>query len=112
VGELDTTVLYLFVRARLDGTARIEICSPTRGRRLYQKTGLFRLITAWICPRSILEQHPWVTINLATKHFAEARDLVMRIGIAFDDVCFNLSAACCRRTSASAIRGSVPGVWH
>jgi 4,5-dihydroxyphthalate decarboxylase len=84
-GELDASLLYLGERNLVDrsgvdlsGNAAVRTLFPNpaaEGVRFYQKTGIFPINHGVVVKRSLLEEHPWVAINLY-KAFAEARDRV------------------------------------
>ncbi|HTE86121.1 MAG TPA: PhnD/SsuA/transferrin family substrate-binding protein [Dehalococcoidia bacterium] len=84
-GELDASLLYIGERNLVDrsgvdlsGNPAIRTLFPdpaAEGVRYYQKTGIFPINHGMVVKRSLLEQHPWVAINLY-KAFAEARDQV------------------------------------
>jgi 4,5-dihydroxyphthalate decarboxylase len=98
-GELDATVLYLtdpnmVDRSRLDLESSPEITTlfpdpAAEGVRYYGKTGIFPINHGMIVKRSVLEEHPWVAINLY-KAFAEARDRVAARTRELADVYFGL----------------------
>jgi 4,5-dihydroxyphthalate decarboxylase len=88
-GELDATLLYLtnpnlVDRSRIDLSAdkRIRTLFPDRaaeGRRYYAKTGLYPINHTVVIRRTLLEQHPWIALNLYAA-FAAARAAVLRGG--------------------------------
>ena len=88
-GELDATLLYLtnpnlVDRSRLDLSAhpRVRPMFPDReaeGRRYYAKTGLYPINHALVVRRSLLEQHPWIALNLYSA-FVAAKNEVARQG--------------------------------
>jgi 4,5-dihydroxyphthalate decarboxylase len=88
-GELDATLLYLtnpnlVDRSRIDLAAdkRIRTLFPDRGaegRRYYAKTGLYPINHTVVVRRTLLEQHPWIALNLYAA-FASARAAVLRAG--------------------------------
>ncbi|MGH2363519.1 MAG: hypothetical protein ACRDHX_02575 [Chloroflexota bacterium] len=73
-GRLDATLLYLAENNLVDrSTARLEDHSEVRllfpdpaaeGRRYFAHTGLFPINHGMVVRRSIVEQHPWVVLNL------------------------------------------------
>src|SRR5260370_16564484 len=81
-GELDATLLYLtdrnlVDRSRIDLSAdkRVRPLFPDRaaeGRRYYAKTGIYPINHAVVVRRSLVEQHPWIALNLYSA-FAPAR---------------------------------------
>jgi 4,5-dihydroxyphthalate decarboxylase len=88
-GELDATLLYLtnpnlVDRSRIDLAAdkRIRTLFPDRaaeGRRYYAKTGLYPINHTVVVRRTLVEQHPWIALNLYAA-FASARAAVLRAG--------------------------------
>jgi 4,5-dihydroxyphthalate decarboxylase len=98
-GELDATVLYLtdpnmVDRSRIDLESSPEIRHlfedpAAEGARYYAKTGIFPINHGMVVKRSVLEEHPWVAINLY-KAFAEARDRVAARTRELADVYFGL----------------------
>ena len=100
-GELDGTLLYLTdpnlvdrSRANVEDDPNIRPLFPDRmaeGARYYQKTGFYHINHAMVVRRSILEQHPWVALNiyhamLQAKDQVNARarelaDVYLRLGL-------------------------------
>jgi 4,5-dihydroxyphthalate decarboxylase len=88
-GELDATLLYLtnpnlVDRSRIDLSAdkRVRPLFPDRaaeGRRYYAKTGLYPINHTVVVRRALVEQHPWIALNLYSA-FAAARAAVLRAG--------------------------------
>jgi 4,5-dihydroxyphthalate decarboxylase len=88
-GELDATLLYLtnpnlVDRSRIDLSADkgIRTLFPDRaaeGRRYYAKSGLYPINHTVVVRRTLLEQHPWIALNLYAA-FASARAAVLRAG--------------------------------
>ncbi len=88
-GKLDATLLYLtdrnlVDRSRIDLSAdkRVRPLFPDRaaeGRRYYAKTGIYPINHTVVVRRSLLEQHPWIALNLYSA-FAAARAQVLRAG--------------------------------
>jgi 4,5-dihydroxyphthalate decarboxylase len=88
-GELDATLLYLtnpnlVDRSRIDLSAdkRIRTLFPDRaaeGRRYYAKTGLYPINHTVVVRRTLVEQHPWIALNLYAA-FASARAAALRGG--------------------------------
>jgi 4,5-dihydroxyphthalate decarboxylase len=84
-GELDATVLYIADPNAVDRSTidlnkdpNVKTLFPdprAEGVRYYKKTGIYPINHGVVVKRSVLEQHPWVAINLY-KAFAEARDRV------------------------------------
>jgi 4,5-dihydroxyphthalate decarboxylase len=82
-GELDAAAWYSPRRTLLDRSGidlrshpavRTLFPDPVaEGARYYQKTGLFPINHGVVVRRSILEQHPWVGLNLF-KAFQEAKE--------------------------------------
>jgi 4,5-dihydroxyphthalate decarboxylase len=91
-GELDATLLYLtnpnlVDRSRIDLSAhpRVRPMFPDReaeGRRYYAKTGLYPINHTVVVRRSLLEQHPWIALNLYSA-FAKAKNEVAQRGQAY-----------------------------
>ncbi len=83
-GELDATLLYLtdknlVDRSRIDvvGSGKVRRLFPDQlaeGQRYYAKTGLYPINHCVVVRRKVLEQHPWIALNLF-KAFAAAKDL-------------------------------------
>jgi len=83
-GELDASLLYLGERnlvdrsgVNLDHDARVRPLfadAEAEGARYFAKTGFFPINHGMVVRRSILEEHPWVALNLY-KAFLEAKDL-------------------------------------
>ncbi len=98
-GELDATLLYiadpnLVDRSREDiassGKVRTLFRDPAaEGARYYRKTGIFHINHGMVVRRSILEQHPWVALNLFNA-FRKAKDLVAARTRELTDVYFRL----------------------
>lgn len=73
-GELDGTLLYipdnnLVDRSREDlhSSSKVRLLFPdpaAESVRYYQKTGIFHINHGMVVRRSILEQHPWVALNI------------------------------------------------
>ena len=88
-GELDATLLYLtnpnlVDRSRIDLAAdkRVRPLFPDRaaeGRRYYAKTGIYPINHTVVVRRTLVEQHPWIALNLYAA-FASARAAVLRAG--------------------------------
>jgi 4,5-dihydroxyphthalate decarboxylase len=88
-GQLDATLLYLtdrnlVDRSRIDLSAdkRVRPLFPDRaaeGRRYYAKTGIYPINHTVVVRRALLEQHPWIALNLYAA-FASARAQVLRAG--------------------------------
>jgi 4,5-dihydroxyphthalate decarboxylase len=88
-GELDATLLYLTHRNLVD-RSRIDLAKDPRvrplfpdraaeGRRYYAKTGIYPINHTVIVRRTLIEQHPWIALNLYTA-FAAARAKVLAAG--------------------------------
>ncbi|MGE0626786.1 MAG: ABC transporter substrate-binding protein [Hyphomicrobiaceae bacterium] len=83
--ELDATLLYLTDKNLVDrstvdvlGSGKVKRLFPDmhgEGTRYYGKTGLYPINHGVVVRRSILEQHPWVALNLY-KAFVAAKELV------------------------------------
>ena len=88
-GELDATLLYLtnpnlVDRSRIDLAAdkRIRPLFPDRaaeGCRYYAKTGVYPINHTVVVRRTLIEQHPWIALNLYAA-FASARAAVLGAG--------------------------------
>jgi 4,5-dihydroxyphthalate decarboxylase len=87
-GELDATLLYLthhnlVDRSRIDFNtdprARPLFDRAAEGRRYYAKTGIYPINHTVVVRRALLEQHPWIALNLYST-FAAARAQVLRAG--------------------------------
>ncbi|HEY0580630.1 MAG TPA: hypothetical protein VGE94_00505 [Chloroflexota bacterium] len=73
-GDLDATLMYIndvnvVDRSRVSIEGRPEVRQlfenpQLEGRRYFQKTGIFPINHTLVVRRSILEQHPWVALNL------------------------------------------------
>jgi len=90
-GELDATLRYSTDRNLVD-RSRINLAADPRvrplfadraaeGRRYYAKTGIYPINHAVVVRRTLLEQHPWIALNLYSA-FAAARAEVLRAGSA------------------------------
>jgi len=87
-GELDATLLYLTQHNLVD-RSQIDFSADTRvrplfdreaeGRRYYAKTGLYPINHTIVVRRALIEQHPWIALNLFSA-FTAARAEVMRSG--------------------------------
>jgi 4,5-dihydroxyphthalate decarboxylase len=83
-GELAATLLYLnqaniIDRSRIDLASRPEVRPLFRdelaeGRRFFAKTGLYPINHTVVVRRSLLEQHPWIALNLLAAFEAAKRD--------------------------------------
>jgi 4,5-dihydroxyphthalate decarboxylase len=86
-GSLDATLLYLNEKnlvdrasADLTGSSRVRplFADPAaEGRRYFKETGLFPINHVVVVRRTLLEQHPWLALNLFTA-FVEAKAVVRR----------------------------------
>ena len=83
-GELDATLLY-FVDRNLIDRSRADLWNHpdieplfrdpvAEGKRYYGKTGLFPINHGMAVRKSIVDQHPWVVLNLY-KAFVQANEL-------------------------------------
>jgi 4,5-dihydroxyphthalate decarboxylase len=98
-GELDATLLYipdnnLVDRSRetLEGNPQVRPLFPdavAEGARYFAKTGFFHINHGMVVRRSILEQHPWVALNLFNA-FRKAKDVVAARTRELVDVYFRL----------------------
>jgi 4,5-dihydroxyphthalate decarboxylase len=84
-GELDGALHYLTGRNLVD-RSRADISGVTRylfpdpaaeGRRYYAKTGLYPINHTVVVRRSLVEEHPWVALNLYSA-FVAAKDEIAR----------------------------------
>lgn len=85
-GELDATLLYLtdrnlVDRSRVDllGSGKVRRLFPDQlaeGRRFYKKTGLYPINHCVVVRRTLLEQHPWIALNLY-KAFVAAKEMAV-----------------------------------
>lgn len=83
-GELDATLIYLtdknlVDRSRIDliGSGKVRRLFPDQhaeGRRFFAKTGLYPINHCVVVRRKLLEQHPWIALNLY-KAFVAAKEL-------------------------------------
>src|SRR5712691_10952450 len=88
-GELDATMLYLTAgnlvdRSSIDLSGHPQVRPlfadrDAEGRRYYAKTGLYPINHAVVIRRALVEQHPWIALNLYSA-FAAARAAVLRAG--------------------------------
>jgi 4,5-dihydroxyphthalate decarboxylase len=86
-GELDATLLYLtdrnlVDRSRIDvlGTGKVRRLFADQlaeGRRFFKKTGLYPINHCVVVRRALLEQHPWVALNLY-KAFVAAKQMAIQ----------------------------------
>jgi 4,5-dihydroxyphthalate decarboxylase len=84
--ELDATLLYL-THGNLVDRSRIDLSSHPKirplfdrnaeARRYFAKTGLYQINHTVVVRRTLLEQHPWIALNLFSA-FAAARQEVAR----------------------------------
>ena len=88
-GEPDATLLYLTDRNLVD-RSRIDLTADPRvrplfadrgaeGRRYFAKTAIYPVNHTVVVRRSLVEQHPWIALNLYAA-FAAARAEVLRAG--------------------------------
>ncbi len=83
-GELDATLLYLtdknlVDRSRIDlmGSGKVRRLFPDQhaeGQRFFKKTGLYPINHCVVVRRKLLEQNPWIALNLF-KAFSAAKEL-------------------------------------
>ena len=76
---VELTDKNLVDRSRVDvlGSGKVKPLFPdlyAEGRRFFDKTGLYPINHGVVVRRSILEQHPWVALNLY-KAFVRANDV-------------------------------------
>lgn len=82
--ELDATIIYLtdknlVDRSRIDliGSGKVRRLFPDQlaeGQRLFKKTGIYPINHCVVVRRRLLEQHPWIALNLY-KAFVAAKDM-------------------------------------
>lgn len=100
-GELDATLLYipdnnLVDRSREDiaSSPKMRLLFPdanAESARYYQKTGIYHINHGMVVRKSILEQHPWVALNIfnamrrakeaVTSRTKELTDVYFRLGL-------------------------------
>ena len=81
-GELDATLLYL-TDANLVDRSRVDVSKVTRplfdreaeGRRYFAKTGLYQINHGVVVRRTLVEQHPWIALNLYAAFTAAKAEL-------------------------------------
>lgn len=82
-GELDGAIHYLPERNLVDRST-VDVSTVTRhlfpdpaaeGRRYYAKTGLFPINHTVVIRRSLLEQHPWIALNLYSAFVAAKEEI-------------------------------------
>jgi 4,5-dihydroxyphthalate decarboxylase len=82
-GELDATLLYL-TDANLVDRSRVDVGQATRplfadreaeGRRYFAKTGLYQINHGVVVRRTLLEQHPWLALNLYAAFVASKNEI-------------------------------------
>ena len=86
-GELDATLIYLtdknlVDRSRVDliGSGKVRPLFPdlwAEGRRYHAKTGLYPINHGVVVRRKLLEQHPWIALNLY-KAFVAAKEMAVQ----------------------------------
>jgi len=111
-GELDATLLYIQdnnlvdrSRENLAASARVRrlFADPaTEGARYFEKTGFFHINHGMVVRRSILEEHPWVALNLFNA-FRQAKELVEARTRELADVYFQLNLLPLDRRSALSV---------
>jgi 4,5-dihydroxyphthalate decarboxylase len=84
--ELDATLLYLtdrnlVDRSRIDllGSGKVRRLFPDQlaeGQRFFAKTGLYPINHCVVVRRRLLDQHPWIALNLY-KAFVAAKDMAI-----------------------------------
>jgi 4,5-dihydroxyphthalate decarboxylase len=85
-GELEATLLYLtdrnlVDRSRVDliGSGKVKPLFPDQhaeGQRFFAKTGLYPINHGVVVRRRLLEQHPWIALNLY-KAFVAAKEMAI-----------------------------------
>ena len=82
-GELDGSIHYLQEKNLVDRST-VDVSTVTRhlfpdpaaeGRRYYAKTGLFPINHTVVVRRSLLEQHPWIALNLYSAFVAAKAEI-------------------------------------
>ncbi len=89
-GELDGAIHYLLEKNLVDrstvdisGAVRYLFPDPAaEGRRYFAKTGLYPINHTVVLRRSLLEQHPWLALNLFSA-FVAAKDEIARAGSSY-----------------------------
>jgi 4,5-dihydroxyphthalate decarboxylase len=87
-GDLDATLLYL-TNPNLVDRSRIDLSKDPRvrpmfanreaeGRRYYAKTGIYPINHTVVVRRTLLEQHPWLALNLYSAFMAAKGEVVQR----------------------------------
>jgi len=116
-GELDATLLY-FVDPNLIDRSTADLWNHpdieplfrdpiAEGMRYYRKTGLFPINHGMTVRKAIVDQHPWVVLNLY-KAFARANDIANQQRL--EHVEYYLAAGLLPREVAEALRA--PLVQH
>jgi 4,5-dihydroxyphthalate decarboxylase len=86
-GELDGALHYL-VEKNLVDRSTVDVSSVTHhlfadpaaeGRRFYAKTGLFPINHTVVIRRTLLDEHPWIALNLYSA-FVAAKQEIARLG--------------------------------
>ena len=87
-GELDATLLYLNEKNLIDrSSANLDISTVVRplfpdgaaeGVRFHRATGLFPINHGMVIRRSLLEQHPWLALNIYTA-FVQAKEAARKV---------------------------------
>jgi 4,5-dihydroxyphthalate decarboxylase len=98
-GELDATLLYIQdnnlvdrSKENLAASTKVRLLFPdpvAEGARYFQKTGIFHINHGMVVRKSILDQHPWVALNLFNA-FRQAQELVQKRSQELMDVYFRL----------------------
>jgi len=98
-GELDATLLYIVdnnlvdrSKENLDASTKVRRLFPdpvAEGARYFQKTGFFHINHGMVVRKSILEEHPWVALNLFNA-FHQAKNAVYQRTQDLMDVYFRL----------------------
>jgi 4,5-dihydroxyphthalate decarboxylase len=99
--ELDATLLYIQdnnlvdrSKENLDASTKVRHLFPdpaAEGARYFQKTGFFHINHGMVVRKSILDEHPWVALNLFNA-FLKAKDQVYARTRELMDVYFRLGA--------------------
>jgi 4,5-dihydroxyphthalate decarboxylase len=79
-GEIDAVMAGAFIKPFLDGDPNVGRLFPdfkTEEQAYYKKTGIFPIMHVMGIRKEIVDEHPWVSINLY-KAFDEAKSLAMK----------------------------------
>ena len=79
-GEIDAVMAGAFIKPFLDGDPNVGRLFPDYKKEeqaYYKKTGIFPIMHVMGIRQEIVDEHPWVTINLY-RAFDEAKSLAMK----------------------------------